>query len=883
MRIHRIRLKNFGGVFESEARFAPQGVTIVEGPNEVGKSTLFQALDLLFDYRDDSKSEEVRVVKHVDRDVGAEVEADLEIGGCDFTYFKRFHRDRETRLNIRSPKPENLAGRDAHDRVQQLLEQNLDTAMWKALRIVQGERVDLPDLKGQSAIARALDQAAGQALAGEREEALFDAVRAEYLNYWTDKGKEREDPLGKARAFAADYDAKTQALWQKLAALESDIARHSRLEREITDARAGLVRVAESVVQLEKAWDEISKLQKDVERLRTEHQAAATETRLAQNAANERQRLVVSAREAAKRVSEFTSKEIDAQPALEQATRELEAAREVRENARDAAERAEKDSALRRKDREFRHDELELTLMSERLARIQAAESAAAEANKTLARSRITEPLRIKIRNADVEVKKARAGVEASSPQLHVRALRDIEVTLDNEPTKFARDEKRSLPIHEAVTLQLLDAVEVRVLPGTSNATLKEKLQATQKDLASAYEQAGVASPEEAETAWTTQQNAERVLAERDRIIKENLRDLSRENLESRINSTRLRIESYRASRPAEPPVPSDLDEAVRVLADVEARAERARAKRKTSDELFEVAHQVIEKLREANAGNSALLKQAGADQERADAQLAEERARSTDETLGKRSEVAEREERKAADALGTAARALTVTDPQNVEERLKTEREARKQAATRLDGLERELVELRGRLTALGEEGLAEALAQAERASFETTDALARLLRRAEAAKLLHDAFVSERDAARRAYVAPLREGIERLGRHLFGQTFQVNVDDELRVVSRTLDGCTVPFESLSTGAKEQIGLLVRLAAALVVAKDGGVPLVLDDALGSTDPERLEGVGAILSLAARECQAIVLTCSPERYVHVNAAARVRVGAVQTA
>jgi chromosome segregation ATPase len=453
VRIQRIRLKSFGGVVDSEARFAPQGATIVEGPNEVGKSTLLRALDLLFNYRDDSKSEDVRAAKPVDRDVGPEVEADLEIGGCDFTYFKRFHRDRETRLNIRSPKPEHLAGRDAHDRVQQLLEQNLDTAMWKALRIVQGERVDLPDLKGQSSIAQALDQAAGQALADEREEALFEAVRAGYLNYWTDKGKEREDPLGKARASAADYDAKNQALRHKLAALESDIARHSRLEWEIADARPGLVRVAACVGHLEKAWDEISKLKKDGERLRTEHQAAAKETRLAQNAANERQRLVVSAREAAKRVSEFTSKEIDAQPALEQATRELEEAREVRKNARDAADRAEKDRALRRKDREFRHDELDLALISERLARIQATENATGEANKILARSRITEPLRIKIRNADVEVKKARAGVEASSSQLHVRALRDIEVTLDNEPTKLARDERRSLLVNEAVTL----------------------------------------------------------------------------------------------------------------------------------------------------------------------------------------------------------------------------------------------------------------------------------------------------------------------------------------------------------------------------------------------------------------------------------------------
>ena len=41
----------------------------------------------------------------------------------------------------------------------------------------------------------------------------------------------------------------------------------------------------------------------------------------------------------------------------------------------------------------------------------------------------------------------------------------------------------------------------------------------------------------------------------------------------------------------------------------------------------------------------------------------------------------------------------------------------------------------------------------------------------------------------------------------------------------------------------------MVRLAA---VSKDGGVPLVLDDALGSTDEGRLEAMGAVLAWRAR-------------------------------
>jgi recombinational DNA repair ATPase RecF len=190
----------------------------------------------------------------------------------------------------------------------------------------------------------------------------------------------------------------------------------------------------------------------------------------------------------------------------------------------------------------------------------------------------------------------------------------------------------------------------------------------------------------------------------------------------------------------------------------------------------------------------------------------------------------------------------------------------------------DRALLILRTRLDLAGDQGLAESLDEAKRAAFEASDALTRLARRAGAAKLLYETLRFEREAMRQAYVAPLREGIERLGRHVFGPSLQINVDENLEVVSRTLDGISVPLKQLSTGAQEQIGLLVRLAAASMVSKDGGVPLVLDDALGSTDEGRLEAMCAVLRVASQEIQTIVLTCAPERYVHVGAQVSMAVG-----
>jgi len=144
------------------------------------------------------------------------------------------------------------------------------------------------------------------------------------------------------------------------------------------------------------------------------------------------------------------------------------------------------------------------------------------------------------------------------------------------------------------------------------------------------------------------------------------------------------------------------------------------------------------------------------------------------------------------------------------------------------------------------------------------------RLSRRARSAQLLRSVMFRHRDNTRRRYVQPFRAEIERLGRPVFGPTFEVEVDSDLKICNRTLDGRTVPYESLSGGAKEQLGILARLAGAALVAKEDTVPVVIDDALGFTDPDRLTKMGAVFDSVGSHGQVIVLTCTPTRYLGVE-------------
>jgi hypothetical protein len=214
----------------------------------------------------------------------------------------------------------------------------------------------------------------------------------------------------------------------------------------------------------------------------------------------------------------------------------------------------------------------------------------------------------------------------------------------------------------------------------------------------------------------------------------------------------------------------------------------------------------------------------------------------------------------------------LQARNPERVKASVETAKGSLRTTQIRLADARTELTEVQTRLKIHGEEGLHEKL-NAVQSRFEhlEKDNLA-LFRRAAAARLLFETMRDERNKARRAYVAPLKEKIEHLGRLVFEESFQVDINEELQIASRTSNSVTVPFGSLSGGTREQLSLLFRLACSMIVAKDGGTPLILDDALGYTDPERLRSMGIALARASKECQIIIFTCVPDRYNNIGEA-----------
>jgi hypothetical protein len=795
----------------------------------------------------------------------------VETGPYSFTYFKRFHKDKETRLAIHFPRAESLVGREAHERVQQILSGSVDKALWQALRIIQGRNLEMPELLNQPALAQALDRAAGQAKSGEKEEALLEAADSEYSRYFTETGREKEDPIGRARTRATEAAEKERGLLVNLKEVEEDIGRFATLERSVATLRRSLAGLESAQQKAQAAWDAVSKLAENVERAKSAHQLADQAMQSARNAVKQRVELTATAKDAAMKVEDATAQNAKSSGALAAAAETLSSARRTRETASATASQRDAEERIRRADYEFRVEEFELVRMEERLEHVRKADAAAAAASAVVAATKITDKLRASIRSAEIDLRTAQGILNSASPRLTIKAMKSLPVAINGDQQTFKAGEQRVVAVTEPVSATIADAVELRIDPGISSETQRKAVSDAESALMKACTKAGVASPEEAEGAWTDLQDAKRTVADRDRIAKEHLRDLTREELGERIEVGNAKVPAYRAKRISDLALPANSEQAKTLLALAGKAAAHARKALQEAETVYAQVQEHHTKCREDHAGNAALLERARKDHVLALERLEGEHKRASDDELVKSLATEEANATSALDSLKAAELSLGNADPESAKAILDTSASAMKKTRDQCEEQERALLTLRTKLDLVGDKGLAEALAESQRVAFEFKDFLDRMLRRARAARLLYATLHGEREAMRRAYVAPLREGIERLGRHVFGPTMRVEVDENLQVASRTVDGVTVVLEQLSTGAREQMGLLVRLAAASIVSKEGGVPLVLDDALGSTDEGRLQSMGAVLRIASQEMQTIILTCAPERYFHVGA------------
>jgi predicted ABC-type ATPase len=869
MRIHRIRLRNYRGIDQHEIAFPAAGVTVVEGENEVGKSSIAEALDLLFDFQDSSTNKAVKATKPVHKDVGTEVEADIEAGPYRFTYTKRFHKEKATTLTVVcGARRENLTGREAHERARQIMAEAVDVPLWKALRLQQGVRPDQADLSEQTSLAAALDAASAGSLAGERESTLVERARAEFEKYWTPSGKVlKADVLALARG-EGEAEARVHDVRRRLADVDDDVDHAASLVTRIAELIDEVEEQRARVRGYEGQWQRVDRLLQEVDTKRAVAKAAAIEEQAAREEATRRAGLVEQVEQADRRHRELLAAHRRHSPVVDAAVAAVANAEEAWHAAADQARAVERYARDRQNDLQFQNDLLHLEMLTERWLRVQEAEARLAQLDALLDADRVDDHVLARVEEAHLAAVQCRARVEGESAVVSVEALRAVSV----DGTPLAAGAVYTSPVGSAAVV-VLDGIARITVRGSREASQSAVVLADAEErLAEALAPAGVADVAEARHAAAVRREAR---AARDHLsarLQEDLRDLTPDRMAKKIERLEARVAEARAGREAAATDSFDLDVARRLAEEAEAAVAAAQDRVREAEQTVALRRHELESVRGRAEASAHELEVAHRQLVALRGELEAARARTPDGVLAGQLEEAARRGREAAGALDRAATDADKARPEELRATLDNAGKVLEKLEAERRGAERTQAEVQTRLAVWGEEGLHDRLAEAEAELEHLRRARRSTERRAAAARRLYETLLRCRAEARQAYVAPLQAKIEAFGRIVFDQSFAVELGDDLRIVRRTLRGVTVAFDQLSTGTREQLCVISRLACAALVARDGGVPVILDDALGWSDPRRLQRLGAVLALAASEAQVIVLTCMPDRYRHVGSA-----------
>jgi len=873
VKILKIALRNYRGVSDRTVEFAPNGVTIVEGPNEIGKSSIAEAIDRIIEDLDSTSRQRILAVKPVDRDAGPEVTIDVETGPYAFKYKKRFLRDRVTELEIFRPMPENHTGREAHERVQAILSETIDMALWKALRILQGDIVGQAVLADQTSLSVALDLSAGETPAGDEEATIFGLAHAEYLQYWTETGRRKQVVAEMDRSIET-ATLQIDRITEDIGAIEADVEASVRLEAE---ARRMVERGMEQRSRLaehQARVNSLANIEASVGGIQARFDSArlvATEARRILNARAAEIKAVAAAKVSQELLDDAISQE---SPQLEVARARVATADLAATNARANREAAKMSADEHVARLSQLRDTVDLASLLERRERATAA-LAALHAAAAAAALPVDAALLASIRDQHRTVELARARLDASRPLVRVEALADVVSVVDGVEAGLPAGTRLERRVDRSLEVSIAGIASLSVEVGAAGDLTAVELEATEARLGVLLLAAGAADPAEAELLHRSREDGGRTVTEQKRLLQENLRDLTLDALEERIATIRGRLPKPKTQSPQHG---EDDEEAVRALSgDAQRLLGTAEQSYRAAEQEREAARTRIAEIEIALSERNTELRLATEEYVRRTSALATERTKASDESIGADLLAAEAAEQARRNELDEAKTELTRKGPDEAREMLANASQALARVDVETRQVEDELLQVTTRLRDHGEDGLAEDLQDVQGDRDQAELQLRRYEVRAASRKLLYETLRAEREAARKSYVAPLRREIENLGRIVFGSDFSVELDDgDLSVVSRTLSGRTIPYRSLSIGAQEQIALIARLACATIVAPGGGVPVILDDALGNSDPQRLEAMGAVLAVAGRQSQIIILTCQPDRYEHVGGAHIVR-------
>ena len=888
MKLTRLRieqLRQFRAPFEIRD-FAP-GLNLFSGPNEAGKSTLVAAIRAAFFERHRSGAvDDLR--PWGDSAAAPTVELDFELGGQPCRLVKSFLARKRCELRIGT---QGLDGAEAEDRLAELLGfQHAGKGASKAehwgipglLWIQQGAAQELREAVGHATdhLRSALEASLGEVAASGGDD-LLASVQAQRSELLTEAG-------GRPRGPYKDALEREAALAATLGGLDAAIAHY----RQRVDALASLRR-AHAADELEQPWVDCRRRQHEaaerLQAIQAQQDSLAAEGQRAEaaerRAALLRSQLEAWAREdqalaarAAAQAEALAARDATAAPLAHWQARQEGAAREL-DAARAALRQARQQHARAQLARDAAAAAARAQACARQLAEAAGAREALLAVQRAAAASAIPAAELKALRTLERQLAEVHIQRDAAATRLAWVLQADCALRL-GEATLSGSGEIR-LTAPASLELPGLGRLEIAPGGGSDLATLDargDELADRRRTLLARLGLPDLAAAEARELEHSRlQQQLAAAQATLQALAPQGVDALGAEHaaLQARADELARALadaggegagdggDKVSAAGPAPtagdtPPLSVDQAEAAEqaaahTLAAIQGERHRAQLAAADAASRLDAATRELAAARALCADPARAARIAQSSAELTDA-LAERKA------LGARIEALQQH----------IAAARPDILQQDVERFRATAEELETQHRVRRDQLMRLEVELQTE----GAQGLEERRAECARDHAQAARRAGELRRRAAALDLLLGLLQDKRRALTRRLQAPLQKHLNRYLQLLFPQA-SLEIDENLTPGPLTRGVESGDFEQLSFGAREQMGVISRLAYADLLAEAGRPTLIiLDDALVHSDAERLAQMKRVLFDAATRHQILLFTCHPANWRDLGVAAR---------
>ena len=857
------------------------GLNLVVGPNELGKSTLLDALRAVLFERYSSGARPIKALQNDRSGEAPVVELVFEVDGAEYTLTKCFVRSPLARL--RCPDGTSLQADAAENELRNLLgfsEAGIRGAtsetlgMWGVLWVQQGQsfgRPNLPD-SALASLSAGLESEVGMVLGGRRGRELpqvIEKLRDELVS------PSRRQPRGKYK----DTLDNVSVLEQRLSERQQQQLDMSKTLEQLAAAKARLSRLEDGSQDridqedLAQALDQLGEMMRhalQLEAARSELQNRQVQMEQAQRAQSER----ASRRAEIKTDQDQLRQESERLERLQEHERESSAAldelRQAATNAEVAVEAAMQSEASLRGILDRISRSAELNDLLRRQSDVEAAQERLADAQRQAERIQVTDESLKRIRESAEIADKADA-------QLRVAATR---ISFDIPSDRLAGIEADGAPLAdppatvEAVgpaVITISERGRILIEPGVADRDRILRAEREAKaELHAALSQGGAKSLADAQilrdrrrdleiTASAARQELERLTPSGDASM-----------LQPRIVELCQALEGLPSGEDTGQPPQRDQAEAALEVAQTELQD--ARDEERIAREAVDVRGRAVSELSvevrtlHNTVGSQTELIKRRDDRLRSDAEAV------SDQQLAVASDLAARAVTVQQQTVSTQEKEWPASARTQMEARISRLESAIKQREkTRVD-LRIQCAGLRERIEVQDSAGIEETIEHAQHELEQARRRRDRFERELEVLDLLADTLRAAESEARERYLAPVVNRVHPYLQMLFPNA-EIGMDEDLNITGMSrIAGYEESFDHLSMGTQEQIAVLVRLAFAEMLI-DQGAPaaVILDDALVFSDDQRMGLMFDILSHAAQRVQILIFTCREQLFEGLGA------------